>query len=80
MSVTAIVTVDEDNRVGAIKYGPYTSADAVEDNEYLIGIEFFPNEDPMGALFSSTNNTFTYDDTWTAKQAALYPPDPEPTE
>lgn len=80
MSVKGILIVDENNRVEGIKYGPYTSADAIEDNEYLIGAEFFPNENPMGALFNSSDNTFTYDDAWTAKQAALYPPDPEPTE
>lgn len=80
MSVSGIVIVDADNRVTSVKYGPYTLSDAVQTNEYLIGIEFFPNTDPLGALFDAADNSFTYDETYAAKQAAYYPPNPEPIE
>jgi len=73
MSLKAIVLVNENNRVTGVRYGPYTSSDASKSNEHLIDIEFFPDKDPMGALFNSTKKSFTYDDAWTTEQARLYP-------
>lgn len=61
MSTTkAIVTVNSDNRVEGVRYGPYTSEDATGSNEYIIEVEFFPSDDPLGALFNPTDNSFTY--------------------
>jgi len=72
MSVKGIVTVNESNRVGAIKYGPYTEDDATASTDHFIPLDKFPDKSPLGALFNPTDNSFTYDDAWTAEQERLY--------